>query len=87
MVIVCLHSFMTQSNLNIHALQANKVQVIVLAEKTVSSAQYYQSLQNFVVLELGFGIIPVPGPTEAAGLLVQMVGISYLSQLVGIHNC
>ncbi|XP_060591513.1 Fanconi anemia core complex-associated protein 24-like [Ruditapes philippinarum] len=53
--------------------KANKVQVLVLAEKTGSSSQYYQSLQKFVVMELGFIITPVPTQTEAAGLIAQMV--------------
>ncbi|XP_045214189.1 Fanconi anemia core complex-associated protein 24-like [Mercenaria mercenaria] len=53
--------------------KANKVQVLVMAEKTASSSQYYQSLQKFVAMELGFIITPVPSQNEAAGLLAQMV--------------
>lgn len=55
------------------------MQVLVLAEKTIECAQYFPSLQTFVVLELGFSITPVPGPTEAAGVLLQMVScVCYL---------
>ena len=60
------------------ALQANNVQILVLAEKTTSTAQYYQQLQKFVMLELGFSMLPVPGQAEAAGVLSQMVGAACL---------
>ncbi|KAH3863475.1 Fanconi anemia core complex-associated protein 24-like [Dreissena polymorpha] len=53
--------------------KANNVQILVLAEKTTSTAQYYQQLQKFVMLELGFSMLPVPGQAEAAGVLSQMV--------------
>ncbi|KAL3877130.1 hypothetical protein ACJMK2_034883 [Sinanodonta woodiana] len=53
--------------------KVNKVQVIVLAEKTPSSTQYFQSLQKFVTLELGFVLLAVPGQQDAAGLLAQIV--------------
>jgi len=62
-------------NIIFYLCQANQVQVLVIAEKTAQSAQYYPSLQTFVVLELGFSITPVPGPIEAAGVLAQMVSL------------
>ncbi|XP_033102156.1 Fanconi anemia core complex-associated protein 24-like isoform X2 [Anneissia japonica] len=46
---------------------------VVLAEKTDMSQQYCQSLQRFVVLELGLVLLFVTSPTEAADLLIEMV--------------
>ncbi|XP_033102148.1 Fanconi anemia core complex-associated protein 24-like isoform X1 [Anneissia japonica] len=45
---------------------------VVLAEKTDMSQQYCQSLQRFVVLELGLVLLFVTSPTEAADLLIEM---------------
>ncbi|XP_033755152.1 Fanconi anemia core complex-associated protein 24-like [Pecten maximus] len=53
--------------------KANKVCVLVMAERTATSQQYYSPLQNFCMLELGFSLLPVPSQREAAGLLIQMV--------------
>ena len=53
--------------------KSNKLQIIVLAEKTTSNSQYYQDFQRFVALELGFLITPVPSQKEAAGILAQLV--------------
>ena len=53
--------------------RANKFQVLVLAEKTSASSQYYQDFQKFVCMELGFMITPVPSQIEAAGILAQIV--------------
>ncbi|XP_048764115.1 Fanconi anemia core complex-associated protein 24-like [Ostrea edulis] len=53
--------------------KANRVQVIVLAEKTSTSGQYYPEVQKFCLMDLGFTIIPVPGQNEAASILAQMV--------------
>ena len=53
--------------------KANKFQILVLAEKTSSSSQYYQGFQKFVSMELGFMITPVPSQNEAAGVLAQIV--------------
>eukprot|EP00105_Crassostrea_gigas_P008796 XP_011423488.1 PREDICTED: Fanconi anemia core complex-associated protein 24 [Crassostrea gigas] len=53
--------------------KANRVQAIVLAEKTPTSSQYYPEVQKFCIMDLGFNIIPVPGQNEAASLLAQMV--------------
>ena len=51
----------------------NKLQILVVAEKTVSNSQYYQNFQKFVVMELGFQITPVPSQKEAGGILNQIV--------------
>ncbi|XP_052789029.1 Fanconi anemia core complex-associated protein 24-like [Mya arenaria] len=53
--------------------KANQVQVLVLAERTGTSGQYFLPLQKYVALELGFTITPIPGQIEAAGILTQMV--------------
>ncbi|KAL4240358.1 Non-canonical poly(A) RNA polymerase papd5 [Mactra antiquata] len=55
--------------------KANEVQVVVLAEKTALSSQYYPALQKFVAMELGFQITPVPSQREADGLVSQIVRI------------
>ena len=47
--------------------------VLVLAERTTTSAQYYSALQKYCMLDLGFTLIPVPSQREAASLLSQMV--------------
>lgn len=53
--------------------KSNQIQVLVIAERTAVSGQYFQSLQKFVCLELGFLIVPVPSLESAANLLIQMV--------------
>ncbi|XP_060067536.1 Fanconi anemia core complex-associated protein 24-like [Ylistrum balloti] len=53
--------------------KANKICVLVMAERTSTSQQYYSPLQNFCMLELGFSLLPVPSQREAASLLIQMV--------------
>ncbi|XP_067651838.1 Fanconi anemia core complex-associated protein 24-like isoform X2 [Haliotis asinina] len=55
--------------------KANKVRGVVIAEKTATSGQYYQELQKFVMLEIGFVLLPVNSQKEAAGLLTQMVDV------------
>ncbi|XP_046544184.1 Fanconi anemia core complex-associated protein 24-like isoform X2 [Haliotis rubra] len=55
--------------------KANKVRGVVMAEKTATSGQYYQDLQKFVMLEIGFVLLPVNNQKEAAGLLAQMVDV------------
>ncbi|RXM35949.1 Fanconi anemia core complex-associated protein 24 [Acipenser ruthenus] len=45
---------------------ATSLRGIVLVEKTRISEQYFQSVQKFVVLELGMTLLPVAGQTEAS---------------------
>ena len=46
---------------------------MVLVERTAASTQYFADLQRLCGLEMGLMVIPVAGPEEAAGVLVQMV--------------
>ncbi|XP_064599200.1 Fanconi anemia core complex-associated protein 24-like isoform X2 [Liolophura sinensis] len=55
--------------------KANRCKGVILAERTAMSSQYYSALQRFVVLELGFVLIPVANQTEAGTFLVQMVNV------------
>ncbi|XP_048253474.1 Fanconi anemia core complex-associated protein 24-like isoform X2 [Haliotis rufescens] len=60
--------------------KANRVRGVVIAEKTATSGQYYQELQKFVMLEIGFVLLPVKSQKEAAGLLAQMVDVESKSE-------
>ena len=51
----------------------NKLQILVIAEKTAANSQYYQNFQKFVLMELGFQIAQVPSQKEAGGILNQIV--------------
>ncbi|XP_022319508.2 Fanconi anemia core complex-associated protein 24-like [Crassostrea virginica] len=53
--------------------KANRVQAVVLAERTATSGQYFPEVQKFCLMDLGFSIIPVPSQREAASILAQMV--------------
>lgn len=53
--------------------KATSLRGIVLVEKTRISEQYFQSVQKFVVLELGMTLLPVASQTEASQLLIQLV--------------
>ncbi|XP_062573291.1 Fanconi anemia core complex-associated protein 24-like [Saccostrea cucullata] len=53
--------------------KADRVQAVVLAEKTPTSGQYYPEVQKFCLMDLGFSVIPVPTQKEAASILSQMV--------------
>jgi len=60
-------------NSYIIVFKANKVHGVVLVERTAASTQYFADLQRLCGLEMGLMVIPVAGPEEAAGVLVQMV--------------
>ncbi|PIK61956.1 putative Fanconi anemia-associated protein of 24 kDa [Apostichopus japonicus] len=53
--------------------KAKKLKGIVLVEKTPMTEQYFLDVQKFVVIELGFVLLPVTNQVEAGNLLVQMV--------------
>ena len=54
----------------------NTLRIIVLAEKTVISSQYYTNLQTFCVLQLGLVLLPVISEDNVAGILLQLVRAS-----------
>ncbi|KAK3089475.1 hypothetical protein FSP39_003910 [Pinctada imbricata] len=53
--------------------KANKINVLVLFEKTPASTQYFPAAQKFCALELGFSVLPVPGQKQAGTILASMV--------------
>lgn len=53
--------------------KAKKLKGTVLVEKTAMTGQYFLDVQKFVVIELGFILLPVTSQVEAGNLLVQMV--------------
>ncbi|KAL8603134.1 hypothetical protein ACOMHN_059306 [Nucella lapillus] len=52
---------------------ANKVQGVVMVEKTLTSGQYCGDMQRVAALEMGLTLLPVTSQDHAAGLLTQMV--------------
>ncbi|KXJ10527.1 Fanconi anemia-associated protein of 24 kDa [Exaiptasia diaphana] len=56
-------------------LKLSKVyqRVLVLAERTSMSEQYFPALQHFVVMERSLVLIPLTSTTEAAKCITQMV--------------
>lgn len=50
----------------------NTFKIIVIAEKTAMSSQYYFGIQTFCVLQLGLVLLPVANQVDAAGVLLQL---------------
>lgn len=54
-------------------LKSNKLQGIVVVEKTQMSEQYFPAVQKFTVLDLGMVLLPVASQMEASCLIIQLV--------------
>ncbi|KAM7233601.1 hypothetical protein CapIbe_015737 [Capra ibex] len=52
---------------------SNKLQGIVVVEKTQMSEQYFPAVQKFTVLDLGMVLLPVASQMEASCLIIQLV--------------
>ena len=48
---------------------------IIIVEKSNTTVQRFDDVQNFAAITLGMIVIPVSSQEEAAGLLAQMVSI------------
>ncbi|XP_014781236.1 Fanconi anemia core complex-associated protein 24 [Octopus bimaculoides] len=52
--------------------KADAFKIIVVAEKTPMTTQYYANIQNFCVFELGLVLLPVSSQADAAGIITQL---------------
>ena len=55
--------------------QVENVRGIIIVEKSNTTVQCFDDVQNFAAITLGMIVIPVSSQEEAAGLLAQMVSI------------
>ncbi|MGH0147393.1 UNVERIFIED_CONTAM: hypothetical protein FKN15_059801 [Acipenser sinensis] len=64
---------------------ATSLRGIVLVEKARISEQYFQSVQKFVVFELGMTLLLVASQTEASWLLIQLpAALAMVQQIPGV---
>lgn len=64
--------------------KSNKLQGIVVVEKTQMSEQYFPAVQKFTVLDLGMVLLPVASQMEASCLIIQLVSTHSYSSTVAL---